>query len=125
MSSNPFKSGAELEAFNRIISTLKNRLPTTIWIFESGDFVILCSTDIRHAQDSLPPNNLRYFDVNCDGITTKVLSILASKCYQRLLQHILLAVHYRVIKPIKNTLIQLPVLYSRRLPSKDYVAVCT
>ena len=97
MSSNPFKSNAELDAFNRTLSTLKNRLPTTVWMFESGDFLILASSDIKLAQDCLPPNNLRYFDVELDGNNTKVVSVLASKCQQRLLQHILLAVHYRVV----------------------------
>ena len=96
MSGNPFKSSAELDGFKRVLSTLKNRLPTTVWIFESGDYVNLCSSDIKHAQDCLPPNNLRFFDVDYDDTTTKVVSVLASKCQQRLLQYILLAVHYRV-----------------------------
>lgn len=97
MSGNPFKSSAELTAFKTVYETLKNRQLTSVWIFESGDFVILAQPDNKHAEDSLPPNNLRYYDLDIEGSNVKLVTALASKCYQRLLQHILLSAHYRVI----------------------------
>ncbi len=97
MSNQPFKNSGELNAFQRVFGTLKDRLPTTVWIFETGDFVIVSQPDLKHAEDSLPPNNLRHYDLDCDGSSVKVVSCLASKCYPRLLQHILLAAHYRVV----------------------------
>ena len=96
MSSNPFKNTEELKAFKTIWTGLKGRLPTTSWLFESGDFIVLCQNDIKHAEDSLPPNNLRYFEIEGDGQLIKAVTCLASKCTQRLLQHILLVSHYRV-----------------------------
>ena len=96
MSSNPFKTTEELKAFKTVWAGLKGRLPTTSWLFESGDFIVLCQNDIKHAEDSLPPNNLRRFEIEEDGQLIKAVTCLASKCIQRLLQHILLVSHYRV-----------------------------
>ena len=96
MSGNPFKSGEELEAYKGIWTAQKERLPTTAWIFETGEFLILGQSDIKHAENSLPPNNLRRYEVEDDGNVIKTVSCLASKSTQRLLQHILLASHYRV-----------------------------
>lgn len=93
---HPFKSKAEFEAFKNVYATLKDRLPTTVWIFESGDFLILSHPDSKHAEDCLPPNNLRSYDVESGGCNASLTSVLAAKCYQRLLQQILLVLHYRV-----------------------------
>ena len=96
MSYHPFKSLQELEAFKKVWSTKKSRLPTTCWLFESQENLVLCSSDIKHAEDSLPPNNLRRFEIEENGVVIKVVACLASKCTQRLLQHMLLVNHYRV-----------------------------
>ena len=96
MSGNPFKSGEELQAYKDIWIAQKERLPTTAWIFETGEFLILGQSDIKHAENSLPPNNLRRYEVEDDGNVIKTVSCLASKSTQRLLQHILLVSHYRV-----------------------------
>ena len=94
----PFKSSGELEAFRKFWQqAVKERLPCSVYIFESADYIILASNkDIKHAQNCLPPNNLRYFDHEIDGSNVKLVSTLASKSYPRLLQQILLAAHCRV-----------------------------
>jgi DNA mismatch repair protein MSH2 len=97
MTSHPFKSAAELIAFRKLHATLKDRLPTTVWVFEIGDMYVLCDPDAQHATASLPPTNLRRFDVpSTQGNDIKMISVLAAKYSQRLLQHILLVLHYRV-----------------------------
>ena len=94
---HPFKSGQELAAFKKIFATINDRLPTTVWLFETGDVVVLAQPDDKHAEDSLPPNNLRHFEVDHQEKQLKMVSVIASKCYPRLLQYILLMAHYRVV----------------------------
>lgn len=93
---HPFKSKNEFEAFCTVFSSFKDRLPTTVWIFETGDSVVLVQADLRHAEESLPPNNLRHYDVDVEGANVKFISALASKSYQRLLQHVLIVRRYRL-----------------------------
>lgn len=92
----PFKSKNEFEAFQAVYSSLKERLPTTVWIFESGDSLVLVQPDLRHAEESLPPNNLHHYDVDVDGVNARLISVPASKSYQRLLQHVLIVRRYRL-----------------------------
>ena len=106
LSGHPFKSNEELRAFKNVWAAQKERLPTTTWVFEAGENLILAGqSDIKHAENALPPNNLRRYEVEDNGVTIKLVSLLASKSSQRLLQQILLASHYRVeIYRFKNGL---------------------
>ena len=38
--------------------TLNDRMAATVWIFESGDFFILCDSDITFSDESGPAGNI-------------------------------------------------------------------
>jgi len=41
-------------AFLRVYETIKSRIPATVWLFESGDFHVLCDKDITFSDESVP-----------------------------------------------------------------------
>lgn len=104
MSCHPFKNSTELDAFKRVFETVNERLPTTSWIFETGDNLLLGNNDVKHAEQSLPHNNLQRHELELEnGTCLKFVSLKAEKCYARLLQHILIVARYRVeIYGMKN-----------------------
>ena len=57
---NPFKQENILKAFFLVYGKLKERLPSTIWIFENHAFdnYVLCDTDTKYPNECIPAPNL-------------------------------------------------------------------
>ena len=95
----PFKSASELSAFTKVYKTVKDRLKTTVWVFECGDLYILSGVDVQHAEQSLPSNNVRkYTQPSHENPEEHIdlATVLINKNGNRLLQHIVLGQNYRV-----------------------------
>ena len=43
------------KAFLRVHETLKERMAATVWLFETGDFHVMCDADIAFSDESVPP----------------------------------------------------------------------
>ena len=60
-------------AFFRVHDTMKDRIPATVWLFESGDFHVLCDADITFSDESVPAGDglLLHFKVSVDFLISQ------------------------------------------------------
>lgn len=96
LDNHPFKTKAELNAFLRLHETLNDRMAATVWIFESGDFFILCDSDITFSDESVPAANVVKYCYTRDDDTIIKLVRVHAKNHRQLLKHILLVRHFRL-----------------------------
>ena len=64
-------------AFFRVHDTMKDRIPATVWLFESGDFHVLCDADITFSDESVPAGDglLLHFKVSVDFLISQAFDI--------------------------------------------------
>ena len=110
---NPFKAENVLKAFFLVHRKFKERLPTTIWIFENNayDSYVLCDTDVKYPDECIPAANLWKYScenrnaIECDEADSKSKSddlaevhfvSVKRKDIRKLLKHLLIIKHLRV-----------------------------